>query len=56
MQAALRSVRLDVPSMPGNGIGKDHGKSFEEKHWTEQERTGYQAYVDTLKIENNDEE
>ena len=59
-ETALTSVGDDRPLPPQSGIGKDPRKKYEDLHWTEEEKAGYDAYIKSVQnkqaeVSNNSE-
>jgi hypothetical protein len=48
MEAALHHVGQPIPP-PESGIGKDPRKAYEDEHWTEDQKKGYQAYAQSVR-------
>ena len=45
---ALVTTGQKIPTPPKNGIGKDPRKAYEDAHWTEDEKEGHRAYVESV--------
>jgi hypothetical protein len=48
VESALNNIRPQPPVLPESGIGKDPRQVFEDAHWTEEEKKGHLAYVESV--------
>jgi hypothetical protein len=48
MRTALAELGQESPSPPQSGIGEDPRRSYEDAYWTDDEKTGHRAYVQSV--------